>query len=340
MVDKPEIKSVVVNAVNVTSQMNAAIASVTFSDVYGVSTVDMELVTSQIVTPPKIGDFIEIKFGYAGSTELINTGTMKVDDVVRQYGPDVTVIGARAYDYGIGLAAKGKILYSNSSLSSIVQSIATRFSLTLVTSGISTAIAGTRDTLGTGFVSVESDESWLAVLNKELADTYGYALNLRLGELNFENYRTLDQLAPVGVITSTGMIRQPNFRESLASFSSAIAKSKNGYTITVTDSNITQVSNALDLSAEGFYDSINSAELRALGALIAANKDRHVGRVRVPGSITLLAGKTVSVSPAGTIDDGIYAIDQAVHTVSKQSGWLTDLTLRKTYPDNYLTNVT
>lgn len=338
MVDKPEIKSVVINANNVTSAVIPAIASVTFSNVYGVSTVDMELVTSQITSPPQIGDFIEIKFGYA-SPNLVNTGTMKIDDVVRQYAPDITTIGARAYDYGIGLETKGTIVYSNLSLTSIVQSIANRFNLTLITSGISTAIAGTRDSLGTGFVSVGSDESWLAILKKELANTYGYALNLRLGELVFENYRVLDQAATVAVVTSTDMIRQPTFRESLAGFSSASARSKDGYTITVTDNNITEVDNSLDLSSEGYYNSIDAAELRALGALIAANKDRHTGRVRVPGDVDLLAGKTINVSPAGSVDDGIYTIDQAVHSFSKTSGWITDLTLRKTYPDNYLTNI-
>lgn len=337
MPEKPVIKRVVLNAVNVTELIKPDILSLTYTDLLeaGASTFDLELRNRNrsMATPPKMGDYMEIRFGYQNSTEEVNTGTHRIDDVVREYGHDTSRVGARAYDYGIGLKTTGAIVYTNQTLRAIIQDVATRFGLTLVgTSTISTEIVGTTPTPGaTNAVTVRNDQSWLSFV-QELAVKYGYFFNLKFGELVFRSIRSLNAVPTVGFITGTDAVPRPRFRENIqGNYKTAIALIKNNTQMTVVDDTSPGVTDTVDLSNEGFYNNSNSAFLRGLGAVLESNKDRHVGSVKVPGRTTLIAGNNFDVAGLDDRDNGIYAIDRAVHTVSPTEGWTTQLDLRRIF---------
>lgn len=337
MPDRPVIKRVVLNAVNITNLIKSDIVSLTYTDLLeaGASTFDLELrnLHNNMNPLPQMGDYMEIRFGFEGSATEVNTGTHRIDDVVREYGHDTARVGARAWDYGIGLKTKGAIVYTNQSLRAIIQDVANRFNLTVVgTDTISTELVGTSSVTGSSSpVTVRNDQSWLSFL-QELAVKYGYFFNLKFGQLVFRSIRSLNAVPTIGVISETDMIPRPRFRENISgNYSKAIALSRTGITMTVQDNTSPGVTDQIDLSNEGFYSSPNAAFLRGLGAVLESNKDRHIGQVKVPGRTTLIAGNNFNVIGLDNRDNGIYAIDRAVHTISPADGWTTQLDLRRIF---------
>ena len=346
MPDKPIIKSVVLNSVNITNAIVPDILSLTYTDLLeaGASTFDLEIRNKgrSLATPPTMGDYLEIKFGYQGSVSEVNTGTCRVDDVIREYGHDTLRIGARAYDYGIGLksnvGSSGKIIFQNSTLRSIVQTIASQFSLTLVgTSSISTEVVGTTATLGSSNIVTESGDTWLDLAQK-LAVKYGYAFNLKLGQMLFRSYDSLNAQGYSVLLTSTDLVPRPRFRENIVgNYQKATVASKTGTTVTLTDNTIPGVRDTVDLTSEGYYNSINNAVLRATGAIIESNKDRHIGQVKIPGNPNAIAGNNAYITTLDDRDEGMYGIDRAVHTLSASEGWTVQLDLRKIFAQNITT---
>lgn len=343
MPDKPVIKSVVMNSANITSLISPDILSLTYTDVLeaGASTFDLELrnLNRNMINPPKMGDYIEIKFGYSNSAAEVNTGTHRVDDVIREYGYDTLRIGARAYDYGIGLKSNvgtsGKIVFQNSTLRSIVQTIAGQFSLTLVgTSTISTLIVGTSSVPGSTQSVTESGDSWLDLAQK-LATKYGYAFNLKLGQMLFRSYDSLDAQGYSVLASVTDIVPRPRFRENIVgNYQSASVASKGGTTVTVIDNVIPGITDKIDLTGEGYYDSLDAAIFRAKGAIIESNKDRHIGQIKIPGNTNAIAGNNIQLINLDERDNGLYAIDRAVHTVSPSDGWTVSLDIRKIFTRN------
>lgn len=335
----PAITSVVLNSSNITTAIASSIVSFSFTDIYsaGASSLDLE-VLSTYSPMPDIGQFIEVKFAYAEVPSVfINTGTMRIDDVVRTYGGNTVKVGASAWDYSTAAFSKqGKITYANTDLRAIVQDNATRFGLTLepLPNPLSnTIIVGTTSTLlasTDNLVSVSTSDSRFALL-AQIASDYGYAFQMKFGKLYFQQIIALKSRSPVTTISPVSILPGAQFRNSLAgTFRRMNATTKSGTTQEIIDSTMpTSPDLSYKLPEGQYYENLASLTARVQGEFAKTNYSRFTGRIRVAGNPYLETPNNINLTGFDSVVNGAYQIKKVTHSISKSSGWISDLDIEK-----------
>lgn len=318
------ITSFVVNTVQRVDELAKHITDITYSDPLEAAASRLEITFG--VTEPianlHINNFIEVKFRYHTDTTDFNTGTHKIDSVERGMNPGSYSIGAIAYDFQLGLTSVKTWKYVNATLSTIVNNIAAQPTPALSVQGDpnNTLLVGTSTSNVVGSSVTEEERTALALL-KKLALKYGYAFNLKYGQLRFESFELLGSRAAVKTYTNTDLNKGTRYNaNALGTLKSSLAY----YQAADTSSAISYVDNgaykqeSITLDNEGFYRTSDAALLRSKGALREANLRQDTGKLEVEGEVFLYAGKRITLLNGSSFVD--YLIDKAYHRLNKD-GW-------------------
>lgn len=326
----PIITSLLVNGVEKVTGLAIAITSITYVDPItgGMSLLELEF-DAEVAGIPVEGDTIRIMWKYQGESNatLMDTGLHKCDRPQRTYTPDVVSIGAQSFDFGLQLNSVQPITYNSSSLSGIVNNIASLFGLTAI-SDAATVTAGTTDTT-TGTVKV-TGSSYLEILNS-IADDYGYRVRIKYGSLIFQSYAGLESGGARFSLTPSDCTSASFTTKVKGTYRQVFVPYKTG-SATITDTSVAH-NDILDLrSPNVYYQDVNSALARSAGALKEFNSQRHTGAIAIEGNYLAESGYNINlVSWRESVDNGKFQITKATHKISAQSGWMTELEARKVF---------
>jgi hypothetical protein len=334
----PVFSSIVINSQNVTNQLAPDIIEYTYDSVLqgGASSIEFTIrnVNRNVLNPPQLGQFIEVKHRYSGDANEMNSGTLRIDFMERSSDPTIIRYGATAFDYNLGLSNFSVQTYSNRTLSSIIQEIATSANLTLLGEP-SGDIVGTATTQS-GIRSVSVNGNRLRLL-QDLADTYGYAMNLRLGFLIFRDWTTLESQFPNFQI-NLGDVTRYRIRERASGlYRTALALYSDTASVSIVDNTVPQDIN-FDVRGEGFYANIGSATRRSIGQLAKTNRGRFIIYADLFGEY-LYAGDIVNLIGAGS-DNGKYICMRSTHNFAPDSGWTMQIELFKIFGSAATVNTT
>ncbi|NJM69236.1 MAG: hypothetical protein HC862_02850 [Scytonema sp. RU_4_4] len=333
-VKKPIFSSVVINAATATVSIGAHISNFSYTEIWGAAASHFEFdLADSASIKPTIGDYLEIKFKYADdpAANLVNTGTMRVDDTVRRYDYPLLSIGANAFDYNLG--NRIPISYTNASIRAIVETQSSVFGLSLPDlNTISGAIAGTSTNVTDPKVEkAESRAEMLALLARK----YGYFFNLYLGQLIFRDISILESQPAARVLTKSDVCNDVvpqsrkttsgNFKNVQVSYNNNGSAATGVYTATADDGALTN--NTINLSSEGYYNNFDSASRRGYGQIKESNRNWNRMSISCEGHYLLRVGNVVQLADFYP-DYGFWLIEQAVHTIRKSDGWRTQLDLR------------
>lgn len=326
---KPKITSFVVNSVQRVDSLAPVLLSVKYQDAMTTDTSILELEFDATASGlPQEGDSIEIKWGYenSSSSQWFNSGTHKCDYPEQRYDPNILRMGAQSYDYQLSLNSSQQVNYFEQPLSSIVSSIANTFNLRVIGS-ISPVIAGAASDPGS---PVKVSGAGYADILRQLAEDYGYRLKLRLGNLYFESFSSLESQGAIATFSPGNTVRAEFIRRISGLYRMARVYYDTGFPATAVDNDVPN-NNTLDLKEEGYYKNVSSALLRSNGAIKLLNRLRHSGSLQVEGQYFLEPGKNINLSGFGDSDNGKFQIERVIHDVSPQSGWSTTLEVRKVF---------
>ena len=173
---------------------------------------------------------------------------------------------------------------------------------------------------------VESDRTALALL-KKLAVKYGYAFNLKYGQLRFESFELLASRAAVKTYSFSDLSPGSRYAsDATGTLKSALTlyQSTNNATISYVDNNAYK-QDSITIDNEGYYRNIDSALLRSKGALRESNLRQSGAKINVEGEVFLYAGRRILLlDSTGTFLN--YLIDRAYHRLDSK-GWLCSLDL-------------
>lgn len=318
------ITSFVVNAIQRRDELVASITDITYSDPLEAAASRLEITfgVTQPIANLNINNFIEVKFKYSTDAQEFNTGTHKIDSVERGMNPGTWMIGAIAYDFQLGLASIKSWKYTNSTLSSIVNNIAGQTTPVLTVQGDpdSSLLVGTSQSNVVGSAVVEEERTALALL-KKLAQKYGYAFNLKYGQLRFESFELLSARAAVANYTNTDLNKGTKYQASaLGTLRTALAYYQDPTPLTYISyiDNGAYKQDSVSFDNEGYYRTQAAALLRSKGGLREANLRQDGGKLELEGETFLYAGRRIQLLNGSNFVS--YLIDRAYHRLNKD-GW-------------------
>jgi uncharacterized protein len=279
---------------------------------------------------PNIGDTIEVRLQWQGESKQLATGLFRVDDRVPSFGADNLTISGIGWDYGLDFVNKTGLSYTNATLRAIVQTQAAAPRNLTVIGNISTLLAGTIPD-GQTQPRTQTYSSRLELL-RALALMYGYAFNLRYGQLFFRDIYDLERQATVKLITRVDVRLGAQFRRKLDGLyrqaQTNYLDGSNTVVSTMQDTSIPAVVTAqINLQSEGLYPNLTAAQRRGTGAILEANSDSLTTQFTTEGDCDLVAGAVITLSDFGS-NDGSYLITRTVHTVDASSGWTVQIDAR------------
>lgn len=331
----PKIYSVVVNSVNITDAIFSSIISLNFTDVFasGASLVDFE-VLSNAPSLPTLNQFIEIKFGYQDSpSQLVNTGTMRIDNVVEGFRPNTIKFGAIAWEKpSEGWSEGYSYGYQNFPLRNAIDNSATALGLTLnpLPNPLpNDLIIGTTSTLSASSnnsVVVNSQRGRYRLLD-DIARAYGYLFQVKGGTLLFQRLTEVRARPAVSTIPLGAIMPGATFRSNTANQVKTVdITTKSGTTTTYTDPNVPSSVNT-KVKLPDYYENLTATSARAAGFFAERNSDRLTATIKFAGSILYQAAQTVNLSGFKSDYNKKYLISRVVHDYGAQ-GWTTQLDLQ------------
>lgn len=326
---KPQIFGFSVNGVEKVATLATNVTSLTYQDPIdgGTSLLEVEF-DSEATGLPVEGDIIRVIFGYEqdSASNRLNTGNHRCDRPHRRYSPDTVAIGSQSYDYTLALNTKAGVTYTATPLSSIVSSIAGLFGLAL-NGTISTIFAGTAQNT-TSSVSV-TGSSYFDLL-QQLASDYGYAFALKYNTLYFRGYDALNTQGQTFGLTPSDCISAEFTTKIKGTYRTALFPYKTG-SASLVDTNIAN-NDELDFRPSPYYQDLSAATRRSQGELFKHNRQKHEGTLVIEGKYNAIAGINILlVSFRESADNGTFQVDQATHRIDANSGWTTELKIRKVF---------
>lgn len=328
MVRVLQITSFVVNTVQRITELGRNIISINYTDPLEAAASRLEIVfnANEPIANLHINNFIEVKFKWDTDSVEFNTGTHKIDTVERGMNPGTYMIGAIAYDFQLGLTSVKAWKYVNATLSSIVNNIAGQTTPVLTVQGDpdTTILVGTSQSNVVGSSVTEEDRTALALL-KKLANKYGYAFNLKYGQLRFESFELLAARSSVKTYTNTDLNKGTRYNsDAVGTLRTAFAYYQNPTPLSFISyiDNSAYKQDTITYDNEGYYRDNAAALLRSKGGLREANLRQNSGKLEVEGEVFLYAGRRISILSGSNFVN--YLIDRAYHRLSSK-GWLCSL---------------
>jgi len=329
-----KIWSVVVNSVDVTDAIASSIISLNYTDVFssGASLIDFE-VASDSPFMPVINQFIEIKFGYLDSPGFfVNTGTMRIDNVVQGFRPDTVKLGAIAWEAGQEAFNEGfSYGYQNFNLAAAIANSATVLGLTvspLPNPLPNNLIIGTTPTLSassSNTVSITSLRGRYRLLD-DIATQYGYLFQAKGGILFFRRLTDVRALPAIATIPLSACQPGSTFRRNQAGVVRQVdITTRSGTTTTYTDA-LVPASIQTRVKIPDYFENLGATAARAAGFFAERNEGMLTGRISFAGSVIYSSGQSVTLSGFTAPYNGKWLITQVNHTYGA-SGYTTELSL-------------
>lgn len=271
---------------------------------------------------PQHGDMVSVQLGYA-SGPLLPCGDFEVDEVELEGPPDTIRIKALAAGIKRSVRTRNGRAYENTTLADIARQVAKRNKLKL---------SGTIETVKISRVTqvYETDLTFL----KRVAESYGYSFSVRGEKLTFFKRAELKKSEPTLTIRRRDVtsFRFHDKVHGVAASGTASyfdPKTKEVKTATVEDQKAQGNAHSADeLKLNVRAENEQQARLKADAALDKSNEDQTVGSLTLPGEVRLMSGVNVLLVDFGKLD-GKYTVTQALHRVSRSSGYGTEVDLKR-----------
>lgn len=312
------------NGVDVSEDLSASLMDIAYSDnMSDADTIDITLEDKDLKWQnewyPAKGTKLTCRIGYLNS-EYLDCGTFEVDEITIS-NPDIVTIRAIAAGF-----IKGKLRTDKShthefkTLAEIVKTIAANAGLT-----VKGNIGNIR--IDRSVQNAKRDMRYL----RRLANTYGYAFNIRGTELNFYKQTELEKSNPVISLDKTDLETYSIGDKSTKIYAAAEVRFHNPLTgklieHTEKDPSIESTDDVLVINEK--CDNLDQARAIAAAALSKANKLQQSGNLSTVGNPYLVAGSVFELTGLGLFS-GNYIIQSSNHTISISSGWTTDLDIYK-----------
>lgn len=312
---------------NVTADLSPCLSAVTYTDKVEDESDDISLVFEDTTAKwqkswyPQQGDSITIKIGSDSST--LDCGVFEIDEIELEFPPDTFSVKAIGTAINKSLRTRNSKAFEKQSLKKIAQYFADKHNLKLVGNiGALQKIQIDRKTQ-----NKQTDIAFLSLLAKE----YGLIFSVRGQQLVFMDAEELEA-KPTNLTIGKMQMSKGRFQDKTSQvYAAATLAVRDARTNTIKKWNIKPSGNSFEkdtLIVGGRVENDSQAEAKAKGALKDKNKDKITGSLTVPGNVKLVAGINIELTEVGNFS-GKWHVTQSTHTVSKDSGYTTDINIRK-----------
>lgn len=267
---------------------------------------------------PTKGDAISVKIGY--SDLLLPCGTFEIDEVELSGPPDQIVIRGLATGIKPAMRTRNNSAHESKTLKEIANTIASKHGMT-----VEGEIENIRINRATQHR--ETDLEFL----KRISWKYGHVFSVRDKKLVFTTIYKLEEGKAVTAIDRTDLVRWSLRDKTTETYKNAEVKYHDPVEKKVVkhEESGTATDTAGDtLVIQCKAENPTQARAQAKAALHRANSRRQSGSITLEGNPLLVAGNNFELTGLGVLS-GTYHIEESRHSLSRSSGYLTDLTIKK-----------
>ncbi len=317
------------NGKDVTTDLLPYVLSVTYEDVYHGESDTIEITIENRDLRwlqnwyPEKGDTVVLKIGYK-EEKYLPCGEFEIDEIEfsggRASGDTVHLRGI-ATPFKKSIREKRTIAYENATLSKIVRLISDRNEMNAVIE---------LDTDPT-FKRVDQKQKADLTFLRELAEKYNASVKVQGNTIYFISNDKLKERSPVLTLERKDLISY-----SLRDKTHNIYK---GVIITYHDPKTKKLlkykedwtgykAGADYLKINEKVESLEEAKLRAKAEKHKYDSQEKTGVLSLPGNSQIVAGLVIALKGFGLMD-GNWLIEKTRHTISRTSGWITEIETRK-----------
>ncbi len=313
--------------VDITADVSRMIVSITYIDhldaLSGEVEIEVEDHDQRWQGPwyPGLGDRINLMMGYQGEP-MLPCGDLEIDQLELSGPPDVFTMRGLAAFVTPAMRTANSRGYEGQSLLAIAGTIAAKYGYSVVSAPGAADVKFNRVT--------QNGETDLAFL-KRLAGAHDFEFTVRGTSLVFYARSALESASPVETIMRADTLRFGFNNRTRHIYKSAQVSYQDPTTKTL----ITQTANPASAMPTGDTlkrvvrcENGQQAAIKAAAALHANNLKFVEGALRAPGSTALSAGNIVALSGFGNLD-GVYLIRTARHHMARETGYITDVEVRR-----------
>jgi phage protein D len=318
------------NGKDVTTDLLPYVLSITYEDVYHGESDTIEITVENRDLRwlrdwyPEKGDTVNLSIGYKGE-KYLPCGDFEIDEMEfsgsRTGGDTLHLRGIATSFIRKSIREKRTVAYENVSLSKLVRLIADR-------NGMTAVIELDNDL---DFKRIDQKQKADLTFLRELAEKYNACLKVQGNTIYFISHDKLKERSPALTIERKDIISY-----SLRDKTHNVYK---GVIITYHDPKTKKLlkykedwtgykAGADYLKINEKLESLEEAKLRARAEKYRYASKEKTGRITMPGNPQIMSGLVVSLKGFGLFD-GNYLIEKAQHTISRTSGWTTELELKK-----------
>ncbi len=270
---------------------------------------------------PQRGDQVDLWIGY--DQDLTSCGTFQVDEVELDFPPDQVKMKCLAATITPDARTPISQQYESVSLAAIAKIIATRHRWTLVSAGEPIDIEYERIT--------QNQETDLEFLHR-LARENNYIFTVKGGQLILFSRSLLESVAAITTFQrGDGFVTSGNFKaKTRATYKAATVSYQNPDTkqlITGSAEADPPVAVGDTLTLQMQVENGPDAAQKAKAALHDANMLIVTGTLEIYGRNDIPTGKPIAIKGFGDFD-GKYIVAKAIHRLSRDKGYSTQLELR------------
>jgi hypothetical protein len=269
---------------------------------------------------PQEGDVVNLTIGYRGEAQL-PCGSFQIDELQLSGPPDTFHIRGLATYITPAMRTKRSCGYEGQTLTQIASTIASKYSLSLVSEAGNVNPSFERIT--------QNQETDLAFLRR-IATEHDYDFTIRGSSLIFYARSALEASQPVTSI-ARGEVMRFGFKDrsyriyenAQIAYQQPFAKALISQTASAS-APVPTTDNAKHVVR---CENGQQAQLKANSLLHAANMVKRIAALTCSGSPILVAGNIVTISGFG-VSDGKYLIEQARHRLVRTAGYTTEIEAR------------
>lgn len=325
-IDK-NIVEITIAGKNVTGDVSGYLSAITYTDKVEGESDDVSLVFEdtegkwQKSWYPQQGDIMQIKLGTAGA--MLDCGLFEIDEIEFEFPPNTFTVKAIGAAISKSLRTLNSKAFEKQSLKKIAQYFADKHGLKLTGNiGSLQKIQIDRKTQ-----DKQTDMAFLASLAKE----YGLIFSVRGDQLIFIGGGEIESEASILTLDKT-QLSKGRFQDKTSQvYAAATVAARDVRTNSVKKWEIQPSGNSAQkdiLIVGGRVENDSQAEAKVKGAMQEKNKDKVTGSFTVPGNVKLVAGVNVELTGVGEFS-GKWHVIQSTHSVNKDSGYVTDISVRK-----------
>lgn len=272
---------------------------------------------------PEKGVKLKVRIGLydePGVERWLNCGTFEIEELNFSGPPDIVEITAKAVFASTSREQKKTQGYENTSLSEIARKVAQRL-------GLKPLVTVKPDI---SFKRIDQREETDLEFLRKLCEKYGHCVKVEDEKLIVYPEEELEKGSVVKVITREDFMSYRLTEKSAETYSAVVVKywdpeKKQEVYHIEKDPKVTTGS---EKKITTKVENKEQAEALAKGTLKKLNKLQFEGELTLPGDVALVAGAKIKLRDLGKLS-GIYIIEEAHHSISKNSGYTVEIKIRR-----------